>query len=127
MSKERMNGAKVKYLNSLARKLHEVLGGSCYICRSELCKSEITKDHVFPKSFGYSIDANMMPAHFDCNNDKANRTPTIEEIELSILAYETLGMPFDPHLKKTVIDSKDYMTKHFMYYMNLLKEDNATN
>lgn len=114
-----MRSVKNTYSQRIIRSLHRALGGCCYICGSNLNVFEITKDHVFPKSQGYSINANMMPAHFDCNNEKADREPTLAEIEISIAAYDSVGCVFDPRI---ILINKDIMTRPLDYFTHSLKE-----
>jgi hypothetical protein len=90
----------------------------CYLCREKLDLSEATKDHVFPKSAGYSIAYNMMPAHQRCNLDKGDRYPTWEEIELSCIVYENIGYVFSP---RGIKESKLF-TKPIEYFVNNLEK-----
>lgn len=86
--------------------LHAVLGGKCYLCDGDLPRNEITKDHVFPRTMGYSISYNMMPAHHKCNLEKADRIPTREEIELACETYDAAQMVFAPrtNTERTLFD-----------------------
>lgn len=83
----------------LVEKIVKVQGRNCYLCGCEIPHNEtITKDHVFPKKLGYSLNSNLMLAHQECNVKKAHRLPTLEEIQLSIDLYDLLGYVFDPHM-----------------------------
>ncbi len=81
---------------NVLKELHVALEGCCYLCGCKLDVFEMTKDHVFPRSFGYAIIKNAMPAHQECNLNKGDRLPTTKEIELSCIAYEQIGSIFDP-------------------------------
>jgi 5-methylcytosine-specific restriction endonuclease McrA len=107
-----------QYQTDVIESLHAFLNGCCYLCGCPLTKKGITKDHVFPRSEGYSIGSNMMPAHSLCNLEKGDRYPTYEEIELSIQAYEAIGKLFNPHLPS---DCK-LMTKPLEFFIHSLKE-----
>lgn len=92
-------GAKSrKRCKQRAQKLLKAAGNICYLCNGTLMKNDITKDHVFPKSMGYHIGYNMMPAHSECNRDKGNRLPSTEELSLVCESYEAIGEYFDPKL-----------------------------
>lgn len=78
------------------RELHAALGYKCYICKKEVSPRNITKDHVFPASFGYSISLNMMPACEACNCKKGNTPPSLDLIQLAIDTYEAVGKIFSP-------------------------------
>lgn len=107
-----------KYQTDVVEALHTVLGGCCYLCGCELPKRSITKDHVFPRSEGYSIGANMMPAHSLCNLNKGDRFPSIDEIGLAIEAYEAIGKLFNP---RQMVEMKT-MTKPIEYFIHSLKK-----
>jgi 5-methylcytosine-specific restriction endonuclease McrA len=107
-----------QYQTDVIEALHDVLEGCCYLCGFSLSKKGITKDHVFPRSEGYSIGSNMMPAHSKCNLEKGDRFPTQEEIETAIQAYDSIGRIFNPHLPN---DCK-IMTKPLEYFIHTLKE-----
>lgn len=82
--------------------------------------NEMTADHVFPKSHGYSIVCNAMPACHPCNCKKGNTSPSIELLEFVTNAYDATGMLFDPrinlaappkplayHIRQLMIDVKE--------------------
>jgi len=47
----------------------------CHYCKVPLNKSEMTVDHLTPKSRGGSnAMSNLVPCCFMCNNTKANKT-----------------------------------------------------
>ena len=72
-------------------------GCKCYICGGQLSVQEqFNRDHVFPKSMGFSIGGNMMPAHQPCNQSKDQRLPSLEEVARAVDAYEFAMMPFYP-------------------------------
>lgn len=68
----------------------------CYICDNVCDFDVLTKDHVFPRSMGYPLMFNNMPACKKCNEDKDSRIPTTCEVQRACEAYEKLGMTFDP-------------------------------
>lgn len=108
----------LNYQSENIETLWRALGGCCYICFEKLSRKGITKDHVFPKSEGYSISCNMMPAHFECNSEKGNRFPTLAEIEIAELVHESVGLVFSPRL----IAEAKLITKPIEYYINSLRE-----
>lgn len=52
----------------------------CFYCHKHMALSSITKDHLFPKSHGFHLRGNLVLAHRECNQLKANRYPTPAEI-----------------------------------------------
>ena len=104
----------------IVEKLHQTIGGVCYICCQKMSETEITKDHVFPKSMGYGISFNMMPAHFECNRNKENRTPNKWEIEISMYAYDKIGLEFFPKQMHSIIPD-EMKTKPMQFYVKQLR------
>lgn len=88
----------VTQTNREAKKLLKAMGGCCYICGLRLTQAEMNKDHVFPRSGGFSLNGNMMPAHERCNSEKENNYPTFRTIEKIIEVYESIGLTFDPYV-----------------------------
>lgn len=113
-----MQAAKKDYQGKTLKRLHYAIGGKCYLCGCDLDENEITKDHVFPKSLGYTISYNMMPAHKECNSDKGDRIPTIEEIQLACEAYDAIYMTFAP---RTEFERRVF-TKPIQHYVHKLYE-----
>ena len=105
---------KIKSKNPL-NLLHRALGRRCYLCGNHLNMNDMTKDHVFPKSLGFGLSNNMMPAHQHCNADKENRVPCTTEIELAIKTYDAIGKTFWP----TIINEKPYIS---LYFSTLVKQ-----
>lgn len=80
----------------------------CYICGDRLQGDEPhNRDHVFPKVMGFGIGGNMMPAHYECNQNKDSRFPHEHEVELAVAAYEHAGMPFHPRRGRRSIAEYD--------------------
>ena len=52
----------------------------CFYCDMFMVLSNVTKDHLFPKSLGFIINGNMVLACQRCNQFKSNRLPTMSEI-----------------------------------------------
>ena len=75
--------------------------GKCYLCNKKKSFKQITADHVFPKSQGYRLNRNSMPACGKCNCEKQDRTPTIAEVQYACEAYEAIGKVFDPSCVET--------------------------
>lgn len=70
-----------KFLENLSfEKMIKAQNQLCFYCQQFMPVMTITKDHIFPKSFGFIINGNMVLAHQKCNNNKSNRFPTIEEV-----------------------------------------------
>ena len=80
--------------NKFCRNLLEHNDNKCYICGLDIDYEDVTKDHVLPKSFGFSKTHNLMPAHLHCNRSKDNRLPTVTELKTAILYYRKTGNKF---------------------------------
>lgn len=111
-----MNRTKRDHQYQALRRLHKAIGNKCYLCLCDLHEDDITKDHVFPKSLGYTITRNMMPAHKKCNLVKGDRLPTVEEIEFTCNVYDSIYLTFSP---RTIPETKLF-TKPFEYFVNQL-------
>lgn len=98
------------------KRLHNAIDGKCYLCMCDLDENDMTKDHVFPKTLGYTITRNMMPAHKKCNLEKGDRLPTVEEIEFACNVYDSIYLTFSP---RTIPESKIF-TKPIEHFINLL-------
>lgn len=68
----------------------------CYICDERVPFSRVTRDHVFPKSDGFTIEGNMMPACVCCNVNKAAEHPTLAHVKRAAELYEEMGLTFAP-------------------------------
>lgn len=80
----------------------------CYICNQPLVISgDSNRDHVFPRQMGFGLNGNMMPAHMECNSDKAHRLPRVNELESALRSYTFAQMPFYPRSHKHQIASLD--------------------
>lgn len=80
------NYVKIKHLNcTFSRKLLIKRDqNSCQYCGKKLNSSQITIDHVIPKSLGGTTSfTNCVVSCFLCNNKKAGRTP--EQAEMVLL------------------------------------------
>lgn len=69
--------------NLLKRQKHK-----CFYCGIKLYKYTI--DHFYPRSLGYGINGNKVLACKKCNEEKANRLPTKEEIKRFNQLYKKL-------------------------------------
>lgn len=70
-----------KFLENLSfEKMIKAQNQLCFYCQQFMPVMTITKDHIFPRSFGFIINGNMVLAHQKCNNAKSNRFPTIAEV-----------------------------------------------
>ena len=68
----------------------------CYYCKSKIPKSEITMDHMYPRSTGGpSIPQNLIPSCKKCNSEKADMTfeqyQTFLSISSSVLKKQYLA------------------------------------
>lgn len=78
--------------SNIARKKYRSQGKCCFYCGKEMKNKQRdtcnqiynngwTKDHFIPRAAGgKNTWANMVLACLDCNIDKANRLPTVEEL-----------------------------------------------
>lgn len=67
-------------------------GMVCYICESDLAESELTYDHITPRSQGGSdLASNMAICCKECNQDKMNMSPEQYLLYLYICIWLTLG------------------------------------
>lgn len=60
-----------------------IQGGCCYYCKTKIKYEEITRDHFFPKSKGYTLFKNKVFACRFCNSSKGHKS--IEEFRESVL------------------------------------------
>ncbi|TVZ40948.1 HNH endonuclease [Alteromonadaceae bacterium 2753L.S.0a.02] len=90
-------------------------GYCCMYCGKQFNYSELTRDHIMPRSRGGSDTwVNLVAACERCNNHKADRTP--EEAGMALLA-----IPFKPNIfeamylsnRRILADQMDYLEKQF--------------
>lgn len=81
----------------------------CYLCEKVCPHSCITRDHVFPKSEGYSIAGNMMPSCVQCNQDKAHKSPSLSHVRQAVALYKSMDRKFQPAKNKP--DSALYLLR----------------
>lgn len=54
---------------------------TCFFCDKPIANDDITMDHLVPKCVVFVTKAeNLVPAHRQCNIDKADRMPTSQEM-----------------------------------------------
>jgi 5-methylcytosine-specific restriction endonuclease McrA len=83
--KDRRRPRAVQLSNQLPmrERLYAAQAGNCGLCGRRMHEaSEGTLDHVVPRSRGGQNAGNLLLAHERCNNAKANRMPTQEEMEI---------------------------------------------
>lgn len=59
--------------------MHNMQKGLCFYCGRPFDR-DVSKDHFFPRSYGFGLGGNMVYAHTKCNNKKQNRFPSSAEI-----------------------------------------------
>jgi hypothetical protein len=89
---------KLTYKRANLWHLWEAIGCTCYLCGKHTTFDKLTTDHVFPKSAGYGLMGNVMPACEDCNSDRGNDPLSIKQIEKVCEVYESIGRVFDPRM-----------------------------
>lgn len=57
------------------RRLIKEHGKFCFYCQTPLSDETVTRDHVLPKSLGFTLQANCVPACSDCNVGKGDMIP----------------------------------------------------
>ena len=68
--------------------------GRCYICSEEFTEADwATRDHVFPRSMGGEDASNILLAHRICNQVKADRLPTAEQLAYLARINSALAEP----------------------------------
>ncbi len=68
----------------------------CFYCLENFPFDEITNDHVFPRSLGYSLRDNVVAACGRCNTHKCSTFPGLYIILKAIELYESMGKIFEP-------------------------------
>lgn len=111
-----MRGVKKQRTKQVIKLLHTHIGKRCYLCMKEMPFGEMTADHVFPRSFGYSIVQNAMPACHSCNVKKGNIVPPLDLIQFVADAYDAVGMMFDPRIHMP------FPPKPIAYYIHRLSQ-----
>ena len=102
-----------KIQNEVVCELHLELDNTCYVCNNFLMMSKISKDHVFPKSLGFKLGNNMMPAHGGCNNKKGNGKVALAEDGKEIDHTEAIKIAKLGWFKK----DDPRLIKDFIYYL----------
>jgi 5-methylcytosine-specific restriction endonuclease McrA len=70
-------------------------GDSCQYCRKKFSRSELTIDHVVPRSLGgKSVWENVVCCCIDCNRKKGGRTPEEAKMRLRVKPKKPLWSPF---------------------------------
>lgn len=83
----------------------------CMYCGMRFRHSELTRDHIFPRSRGGKDTwQNLVAACKRCNNVKADRTP--EEAGMALLA-----VPFRPNIYEVMYLSQHVVLKDQMAYL----------
>ena len=68
---------------SLKKAIVKIYGSSCFGCGKSLKASEVTMDHIVPKSLGGTADIfNLQPLCEACNQAKADQPPTQKGVTL---------------------------------------------
>ena len=84
---------KVKLNDAPLVQIAMAQGGRCFYCDQPFSKRRgITRDHLFPRSFGCDLAGNKVAAHAKCNVEKGCRLPTPAEVEKAAAIYEMLGL-----------------------------------
>jgi len=87
----------------------------CQFCSSHLPSSELTLDHVMPRSRGgHSSWENLVACCYDCNNRKGNRTP--EEAGLQLVRRPR---PFTLHTSRQLmrlIGRQDEKWRKYLFF-----------
>lgn len=80
----------LKYLRPL---LLELQDWKCAICDKPLLLTDSTIDHVYPKSrrLGNQHRDNVLVAHHDCNQHKADSEPAAGEVKLLLKVNATIS------------------------------------
>ena len=72
----RSNEDAVEVGKQLKKQILEVYGSVCFGCNQPLRRSEVTVDHIIPKSAGGTADLfNLQPLCESCNNEKDDQPP----------------------------------------------------
>ena len=85
----------------------------CQYCAASFKKSELTLDHVMPKSRGGDTSwVNIVTACKTCNNKKADKTPTEAKMPLMNRPKEpnALGMMIKKVSHSDILDFKNWLT-----------------
>lgn len=68
---------------------------TCQYCSTPVPKSQVTLDHIVPKSRGGKNSwENVVTSCFDCNNTKSNRTPSEAKMTLNRQPWKPTIMEF---------------------------------
>jgi len=78
-------------------------GGTCQYCTKQFSRSELTIDHVLPRSQGgRSVWDNVVCCCIDCNRKKGGRTPTQARMKLKTIPQKPTWDPFSNIFIKAV-------------------------
>lgn len=91
---------KQVFLRTLAKRfIYQAQGGNCHICglklRAKFNSPLLTIDHVWPMSKaigGNKFMGNVLLSHLKCNREKADRLPTLAEVEALNSANRRMGL-----------------------------------
>ena len=95
-TKTRRTQKRTIYKNLQLHKLWIANGKKCYLCGDNVPYSTVTRDHVFPKSEGYDLANNTMPACSRCNSSKGHKYPSLQQVRQAVLTYKRMGGSFRP-------------------------------
>lgn len=89
---------KLRYTRQV---LYDQYGGVCYLCQKPLELSEMTIDHIIPRSKGgINHPSNYAPAHAFCNSVKGNLIDGYEEVVKEALQKALLKYGVEKPTKK---------------------------
>lgn len=64
----------------------------CFYCRKRMSVASSTRDHLWPKSYGYKLDGNVVLACQKCNCKKGKRLPSVAECQRARRLYRKMGL-----------------------------------
>jgi 5-methylcytosine-specific restriction endonuclease McrA len=92
-------------------------GYRCQYCNKDFTKSELTRDHIIPKSRGGKDTwENLVACCFPCNNKKGDRTPN--EAAMPLARYPK---PFSIHTPRQLLrdsGASREVWRKYLYYEN---------
>lgn len=75
----------------------------CYSCGKNITFSEVTRDHVFPKTERFTIYRNLAPCCHDCNQQKDYDWPKPSHIFKAWKIHRRMGWNFNPQRHNATI------------------------
>ncbi len=66
--------------------------GACFYCSKRLTVNSATRDHLWPKTYGYKLGGNVVLACEKCNRKKGKRLPSIAECQRARRLYQKMGI-----------------------------------